>query len=96
MEFNDSRVSGFDLKNLDSECFGGQAQALDFFDDEYDIGKKDNSKNAYMLVYQRKKREPVQLVFDDQKQMQQVMEKLGLKAAKVEGNKQEHSAKGSS
>lgn len=49
-----------------------------------------------MLVYQRKKREPVQLVFDDQKQMQQVMEKLGLKAAKIEGNKQELSAKGSS
>lgn len=79
-------MSGFDFKNLESECFGGQAPpANDFFDEEFDLGKKENSKSAYMLVYERKKKGPVQLQFNSEVEMKEVMGGLGLKAGKVVG-----------
>ena len=46
-EFNDDRVSDWDPSNLERECFGGASSD--------NSGADLVSKNAYMLVYERKK-----------------------------------------
>jgi ubiquitin C-terminal hydrolase len=81
LTFNDSSVSSFLIKNLEEDCFGGSSKENDnknFNDDDlfsgwgprnrgqnYDF---ENSKNAYMLVYERIKKSPLKmtLVSDDE------------------------------
>jgi hypothetical protein len=55
LEFNDSNIRDFDPKNLETECFGGFSQT-ESVDDAWGWSKggRDNSKNAYILVYERK------------------------------------------
>ena len=73
LEFNDSSVRDFKFSTLDAECFGGEAkpgeQSL-----ESEIfsswtlrnlgggGGRDNCKNAYMLVYERRRKGAVKVV----------------------------------
>ena len=45
IEFNDSYISTFDIKDMPTECFGGQT-----YTGYYEF---DKSSNAYMLFYQR-------------------------------------------
>eukprot|EP00743_Colponemidia_sp_Colp-15_P003962 GILK01004274.1.p1 GENE.GILK01004274.1~~GILK01004274.1.p1 ORF type:complete len:2187 (+),score=414.92 GILK01004274.1:440-6562(+) len=54
-EFNDSTVRPFDIKNLEEECFGGTVEVSET--DSYGTTKmkKEQTKNAYMLVYERVK-----------------------------------------
>lgn len=67
MEFNDSRIREFNVKDVDSECFGGISNDND--NDTWSWFKRDNSKNAYMLVYERKVKEPIRLVYESEKAM---------------------------
>merc|ERR1712174_183802 len=55
-EFNDSLIKSFDLKYLDNDCYGGKKKVKSSTnwggDWEHD---QDKIKNAYILVYDRKK-----------------------------------------
>merc|ERR1712173_250276 len=55
-EFNDSLIKSFDLKYLDNDCYGGKKKVKSSTnwggDWEHD---QDKIKNAYILVYERKK-----------------------------------------
>lgn len=81
LEFNDSIVYSFDLKKLESECYGGAAEVIE---DEFDWTKKENSKNACMLIYEKKKKDPVVLVFKSEEEKKRVMEMLELKEKMVD------------
>jgi len=65
-EFNDSRIKEFSTKSLESECFGGASDS-----DDYSTGgwfrssMRENSKNAYLLVYERRFKEDIKLEFKD-------------------------------
>ena len=61
LEFNDSMIRSFNTKNIENECFGGESS--DANDDYWAWGKyeKDNSKNAYILVYERVTKDPLKL-----------------------------------
>jgi len=62
LEFNDSLIKDFDTKNIENECFGGSS--TESSDDAWSWAKsgKENSKNAYILVYERAIKEPIKLV----------------------------------
>lgn len=65
MTFNDSSVTNFNLDQMEKECFGGSANGKDDSDDLIGWNKKndwDNSKNAYMLVYEKINKNPITLV----------------------------------
>ena len=76
LEFNDSLIRSFNLNNLEEECFGGSQQNLNpFTGDEVadnsnwqpkpvNYEEKDNIKNAYMLVYERKRKKPIKIIID--------------------------------
>ena len=58
-EFNDTRVTPFDLKNLAEETFGGESKGgNDFMGDAV----YSRSKNAYFIIYQRKYPQPLPTV----------------------------------
>ena len=61
LEFNDSIVSNFKPANIETECFGGNLSA---YDDEFDWDKRENSKSAYILVYDRKGGNTIEMVLD--------------------------------
>lgn len=65
MTFNDSSVLNFNVDQMETECFGGSANGKNDTEDLIGWNKKndwDNSKNAYMLVYERVKKTPITLV----------------------------------
>lgn len=72
LTFNDSTVTSFNLKNLEDDCFGGVSgdkkdnNADDDVTNLWANNKKandyENSKNAYMLVYERIRKNPLQMV----------------------------------
>lgn len=67
LEFNDSRITDFDLKNFEECCFGsGNGNDNDM---EFDIltnkfEKLNNNKSAYILVYEKKQKEELKFTFD--------------------------------
>ncbi len=69
MVFNDSSVTYFNLQQMEAECFGGSANGKS--EDTEDLigwNKKndwDNSKNAYMLVYERINKSPITLIIPE-------------------------------
>lgn len=66
LEFNDSRVRDFSIKNIENECFGGHNS--DWDDGSFNFGwfrSRDNSKNAYILVYEKKIKDPIELIFEN-------------------------------
>jgi len=76
LEFNDSNIYSFDLKKLEGECYGGVTEVIE---DEFDWTKKENSKNAYMLIYEKKKKEDISLCFASEQEKKGTMEALDLK-----------------
>ena len=63
LEFNDTIVRDFDLKNLESECFGG---SVDYQDDwgwgtSKSYSSMETSKSAYILIYERELKTPISL-----------------------------------
>ena len=55
-QFNDSRVSEFDIKNLGKECFGGKKE---------EDNNEDKKNSAYLLFYELSKKKPVKIVLDE-------------------------------
>ena len=53
--FNDSHVSEFDTDKIPSECFGGSTEGYSF----------ENCQNAYLLIYERKKKTPLKIIIDE-------------------------------
>lgn len=82
LELNDSKVSGFDVKNIETECFGSNTEPS-FLEDEYEISKREHSRSAYMLIYEKKKKLPVQLVFESTASMDEALKKYELAGAAV-------------
>lgn len=67
LEFNDSTIRDFNTDHIESECFGGAQEGGN--DDGWGFMKagKDNSKNAYILVYERVTKDPLKLRVPDAK-----------------------------
>ena len=57
LKFNDSHISVFDINDIEKECFGGSSKGLGF--------NYENFQNAYMLIYERKKKTPIRLRYDE-------------------------------
>ena len=55
LQFNDSHVSEFDTDSIQSECFGGNSEGRPY----------ENIQNAYLLIYERKKKTPVKILIDE-------------------------------
>lgn len=66
LEFNDSTIRDFNPDHIENECFGGASN--DSSDDAWGWVKvgKDNSKNAYILVYERVIKDPLKLQIKDE------------------------------
>ena len=55
LTFNDSHVSEFDTDKIPSECFGGSYEGYSY----------ENCQNAYLLIYERKKKTPIKIIMDE-------------------------------
>ena len=79
LEFNDSHIRDFDVKNIESECFGGAS--ADSTEDSWGWGKvgRDNSKNAYILVYERVVKDSVTMVVHEEQEAKFLETYLDLK-----------------
>ena len=53
--FNDSHVSIFDTDRIPSECYGGSNEGYSY----------ENCQNAYLLIYERKKKTPIKVILDE-------------------------------
>lgn len=82
LEFNDESIRPFNFSDLEAECFGeGSTIEKDEFD-FHSIGsrfdKTLNNKNAYILIYEKKEKTPVQFVFtkDNLKEKEKIINTL--------------------
>ena len=57
LKFNDSHVSIFDINDIEKECFGGARKGSGY--------NYENFQNAYMLIYERKKKAPIRIVYEE-------------------------------
>lgn len=57
LEFNDSLIKEYRFTNLEQDCFGGAAPSTNMADEIVDY-----SRNAYMLYYEKRRKEPIKLV----------------------------------
>jgi len=63
LEFNDSRISKFNVSRMDDECFGGSDSSES---NENSWGMKNEKiKSAYMLVYERKIKNPLKIKIEE-------------------------------
>ena len=56
LKFNDSHISIFNINDIEKECFGGSSKGSSY--------NYENFQNAYMLVYERKRKTPIRIVYD--------------------------------
>ena len=53
LEFNDSLIKDYDVSKLPNDCFGGK-DSTSIKSSRFSLGNKmENSKNAYILVYDK-------------------------------------------
>lgn len=68
LEFNDSIISNFTFSKLESECFGGTMEEIPmgYGDENSEVAKLigGRSKSAYILLYERQKKESIPLKLD--------------------------------
>ena len=55
LTFNDSHVSEFDTDKIPSECYGGSNEGYSY----------ENCQNAYLLIYERKKKTPIRIIINE-------------------------------
>ena len=55
LQFNDSHVSTFDTDTIPNECYGGSIGGRHY----------ENCQNAYLLIYERKKKSPIKIIIDE-------------------------------
>ena len=68
LEFNDSRITDFDLKNFEESCFGsgtGNDKDDDFEMQNNKYEKLTSNRSAYILVYEKKNKGMLSFSFDD-------------------------------
>lgn len=64
------------MKYLEQEWFGGTTEAID---EEFDwTVKKENSRSAYLLIYQQRQETPVELVYTDEESKENLLKQLKL------------------
>ena len=63
LKFNDSHVSIFDVNDIEKECFGGTVKG--------NFHSYENFQNAYMLIYERKKKTPIRMILENQNNIKQ-------------------------
>lgn len=73
-EFNDSLINSFNPANIEAECFGGSIS----YEDEYDWEKRENSKSAYLLIYQKVKKSQIEMEVKSQTEKAQLLTELRL------------------
>ena len=63
-EFNDEMVRPFDVNNIAHECFGGEETTSQYNENiqEYVQKRSSITRNAYMLIYERKKMKEVSVL----------------------------------
>jgi len=63
LEFNDSIISEFNFSKLENECFGGSMEQVDYMGENSEVAKLigGRSKSAYILLYERQKKENIAL-----------------------------------
>ena len=54
LQFNDSKVSEFDIETIPKECYGGNYEGYAF----------ENIQNAYLLIYERKIKMPIRVLYE--------------------------------
>lgn len=85
LEFNDSNIREFNPQNIEAECFGGtSSQSSDNYWE-----KGENSKNAYILVYERIAKTPLKFVTESQEQKEELEKSLSITINTKEDNKKE-------
>lgn len=76
LEFNDSRIKDFSAKQIEAECYGGSTECSD--DTFMWFKNRENSKNAYILVYERKVKDPIKLVFKNKEELERTVQRTHL------------------
>ena len=61
LEFNDSQVKHYSFNSLEADCFGGGNPNQISGDQVFDY-----SKNAYMLIYEKRRKNPLKFVIPEQ------------------------------
>ena len=61
LEFNDSQVKDYKFKELEEDCFGGVQNAMST-GENFNI---DYSRNAYMLIYEKRVKQPMKIVIPE-------------------------------
>jgi hypothetical protein len=76
LEFNDSKVKEFNVKNLENESFGGISAETP--SDDNAMGgwgwwkqSRENSQNAYMLIYEKATKQKIPLEFESKEQKEE-------------------------
>jgi hypothetical protein len=84
LEFNDSNIKDFDPAQIESECFGGSSGVNNnnsaagpmnnnnTMNEEFFSKDSEYGKNAYILVYERNTKDPLQIVFDGEKEKAEI------------------------
>ncbi|EAS02785.2 ubiquitin carboxy-terminal hydrolase (macronuclear) [Tetrahymena thermophila SB210] len=85
LEFNDSRIREFNPQNIEQECFGGSSS--NYSENYWEKGE--NSKNAYILVYERELKTPLKIVTKNEDQRLQVENSLNIKIGEPQQKQEE-------
>ncbi|KAL4448730.1 hypothetical protein ABPG74_012819 [Tetrahymena malaccensis] len=85
LEFNDSKIREFNPQNIEQECFGGSSSNSS----ENYWEKGENSKNAYILVYERELKTPLKIVTKNENQRLQVENSLNIKIGESQQKQEE-------
>ncbi|EGR27434.1 hypothetical protein IMG5_196170 [Ichthyophthirius multifiliis] len=86
LEFNDSKIREFQKKNIESECFGGQSNDQDDNSNFNWFKNRDNSKNAYILVYEKKIKNKIELILSNEQELKDTVNKFNLKNYEQDSN----------
>jgi ubiquitin carboxyl-terminal hydrolase 34 len=76
-EFNDSHIRDFDPSKIESECYGGSSSNEAFDDAWVSWTRGEQSKNAYILVYDRKIKEDLLLEAQTAEELLEIEHRLG-------------------
>ena len=62
-------MSIFNINDIEKECFGGASKGSSY--------NFENFQNAYMLVYERKKKSPIRIIYDE-KEVKEINENINI------------------
>ena len=65
LKFNDSHISIFNINDIEKECFGGASKGSSY--------NFENFQNAYMLIYERKKKNPIRVLYENKNEAEEII-----------------------